>query len=396
MHFFELSLEIAAWLISVPLILLLGIFTLEVVAGLARQDEASPAIGATSVVILIPAHNEGMGLASSLAALKLVIPSDARVLIIADNCSDATADIGRNAGFEVIERHNLAARGKGYALAFARDHLLSSPPECVIVLDADCIPDPGTIEILRAETARHGVPVQATNLLNADLSASPMVQISNFAFLVKNLIRQRGATRIGHVAILGGTGMALPWDLFAQAPLASSDLVEDLSLGIYALRAGKPPRFVEAARVESAAADSANALTQRTRWEHGFLQTAAKRAIPLIAEGVLRRDASSLWMGCHLSVPPLAMLCGLSAIGAALLGISGIVTRNYLPAMLVVAALSSALIMVFIVWVRDGRRYLSAQSLLTMPLYVLWKLPIYLKLFGKREQEWKRTKRPGE
>ncbi|MEP6784462.1 MAG: glycosyltransferase family 2 protein [Sphingomonadales bacterium] len=396
MPLIEFALQVMAWLICAPLAVLLTIFVLEVSAGLVRRQDDSNALASPDTVIVMPAHNEAGGLEASLLALKAVLPEDIRVLLVADNCTDATAAIGRSVGIDVIERSDPVNRGKGFALAFARDHLSTSPPECVVILDADCIPIGDSINALRGAVARYDAPVQSTNLLRPDLKAAPMVQISNFAFLVKNLIRQRGAGRIGNVAVLGGTGMAMPWDFFASAPLASSDIVEDLSLGIYAVRMKRAPRFVERARVESAAAEGASALTQRTRWEHGFVNTAAKRALPLLLEGIRRRSLPHFWMGCHLCVPPLAMLCGLAGVGVVLLAGFGVASGGYVPAITLALLLAVALTLVLIVWLREGRGFLSAAALLRMPMYVLWKVPIYLKLFGKRESEWKRTKRSGE
>lgn len=397
MPFFDFALQVLAWLICVPLALLLLIFIAEVVAGLAAQGSGHDSMQPLpDAVIVMPAHNEAGGLGACLTALKPVVPGDVRILVVADNCGDATADIARDAGVEVIERSDATNRGKGFALAFARDHLSAAPPECVIILDADCIPIDDSVNELRRGIARWRTPVQSTNLLRADLNAKPMVQISNFAFLVKNLIRQRGAGRIGRVAILGGTGMALPWDLFVEAPLASSDLVEDLSLGIYAVRADRAPRFVEVARVESAAAEGASALTQRTRWEHGFVSTASKRAIPLVLEGLGKGSLSRFWMGCHLCVPPLAMLCGLTGAGTVLLGLIALLTGIYAPVALLALLLLLVLGLILVVWLREGRPYLAGGALMRIPLYLLWKVPIYLKLFGRRESEWKRTGRPGE
>ncbi|MES2290516.1 MAG: glycosyltransferase family 2 protein [Pseudomonadota bacterium] len=396
MPFFDFALQVLAWLICVPLALLLILFIAEVAAGLAAQTTDYGASTLPGAVIVMPAHNEAGGLGACLIALRPVVPGDVRILVVADNCTDDTADIARRAGAEMIERTDLAHRGKGFALAFARDHLSASPPECVIILDADCIPIGDSVNELRRGIARWQVPVQSTNLLRADLGAKPMVQISNFAFLVKNLIRQRGAGRIGRVAVLGGTGMALPWDLFVEAPLASSDLVEDLSLGIYAVRAERAPRFVEAARVESAAAEGASALTQRTRWEHGFVSTASKRALPLLLEGIRTGSLTRFWMGCHLCVPPLAMLCGLAGAGTVLLAGIAFLTGAYAPAVVLASLLVAVLVLILVVWLREGRPYLAGGALIRMPLYLLWKVPIYLKLFGRRESEWKRTGRPGE
>ena len=66
-----------------------------------------------------------------------------------------------------------------------------------MILDADCIPDAGTIERLAAAALRHGRPVPAVNLMRAGPDAGPIVQISNFAFMIKNLVRQRGLVRAG-------------------------------------------------------------------------------------------------------------------------------------------------------------------------------------------------------
>ena len=80
--------------------------------------------------------------------------------------SDDTAACVRAAGCEAIERHDLTARGKGYALAFGRDHLAAgAPPDAVVILDADCRLLPGSIEALAREALARGAPVQAVNLV---------------------------------------------------------------------------------------------------------------------------------------------------------------------------------------------------------------------------------------
>ena len=48
---------------------------------------------------------------------------------------------------------------------------------------------------------------------------------------------------------------------------------------------------------------------------------------------------------------------------------------------------------VLIAWVRHGREQVSVGALVRAPLYLLWKLPIYLKLVGRTETRWVRTDR---
>jgi cellulose synthase/poly-beta-1,6-N-acetylglucosamine synthase-like glycosyltransferase len=347
------------------------------------------------VAILIPAHDEAEGIAETLAALFECAPQGTRVLVVADNCNDSTASVARQAGAEVIERQDAAARGKGHALAFGRDHLARSgqTPDVVLVLDADCRLLPGSVEALAEAATRLGVPVQAVNLIAADLSAPPMVQISSFAMLVKNHFRSRGMQRLGGAALLTGTGMAFPWKLYSGADLATGSIVEDLSLGIAMTRAGCAPKLVEAAGVRSAPAALDDALTQRTRWEHGFLKTLRQEALPVLFDGVRRSSLAEVLLGLHLAVPPLALLLlgTAAALGLQLALVSGGGSAAPLVALGTITTI--ALLLVIAAWLAGGRPYLSGGALLRAPLYILWKLPLYARFLRRPEANWTRTPR---
>lgn len=389
-------LSAIAWLLALAAAIPLAIFTLEVAVGLPDAGRRVAADSAARTVILIPAHDEAAGIAATLAALQALAGQEVSVLVVADNCADDTAAIARAAGAEVIERSDPVARGKGYALAFGRDHIarMAMPPAAVIVLDADCRLAPGSIAALTAAvTAAPPRPAQAINLIAPDLAASAMTQISGFAMVVKNLYRSRGMTRLGGSALLTGTGMAFPWSLFATAELASGALVEDLGLGISLTRAGHPARLVEGASVSSAPAPPDVALQQRTRWEHGFLDTVRRSALPLLWSGVRRGSAAELLLAGHLLVPPLALLlmfAGVALVATAGLGMLG---AGLLPALALAALLAAALGVTTLAWLHRGRRWLRGTALLKAPLYVLWKLPIYVGFLRKRETEWRRTPR---
>ena len=389
-------LDILAWTLAAIVTVVSGIFSLECLAGLRPLRTIAGEPGPVDVAVLVPAHNEATGIARSLAALTAVLPRGAHVLVVADNCSDATADLARSADVTVVERTDPLCRGKGFALAFGRNALADSPPAAVIVIDADCTPAAGTLRALAAMTIRLDRPLQAVNLLRSDATAPPMVQISSFAFLVKNLVRQRGSARLGGVGILGGTGMAMPWHLFAEAPLATADIVEDLALGIWATRRGHPPLLLEGAHVESDAAARDDTLGQRARWEHGFLATARRHVVPLIAEGMARRSRSMLWLGLHLCVPPLAMLMTTIALVIVILAALAVLGASLGPLTLTAASAAFAGVAIILAWAREGRGTLTRRALLYVPIYVVWKLPIYLRLLVGRRAGWRRTRRDGE
>src|SRR5206468_10022091 len=163
-----------------------------------------------SAVIVIPAHDEEAVIECTVRDVIRETGTAAPVLVVADNCTDRTAEIARVTGASVLERSDLERRGKGFALAAAREHLRGNPPGVVIVLDADCRIDAASVRALIARTGQSGRPCQAINLLAPDLGGGPLVQISSCAFMIKNLVRQRALQRLAGRAHLTGTGMALP------------------------------------------------------------------------------------------------------------------------------------------------------------------------------------------
>ena len=384
------------WLFAFPAIAVTSVFAIELALGLLpRREPARSDVKAASpsIAVLMPAHDEAAGIEQTLARLRPVLPPNARVLLVADNCTDDTAARARGAGVVVVERFDTARRGKGYALAFGRDALADHPPDCVIVLDADCDAEPGALERLAAAAVAWRRPVQARYLLRPSTTAAPLVQLSNFAFLIKNMVRQHGLARLGAPALLTGTGMAFPWAVFARAPLASGDIVEDLALTIDLAETGAAARFLSDATVWSAGGSTSATLVQRSRWEGGFLATATRRALPTIGRGIVRARPGLVWRGLHLLVPPLALLVtidgallGFLLLAAGLGGSAG-------PALALLVALLASTLLLFAAWTRHGRAYLSPTSLARIPLYIAWKLPIYARALRRGDRQWVRTPR---
>src|SRR5262245_37146228 len=113
-------LMVGATLLAVPV----AIFLIEVLAAIVLsrrvviRERSVPRDLTLSVVVLIPAHNEGGGLLPILADIQKQLRPGDRLLVIADNCTDDTATIASAGGAEVVARHDPARVGKGYALDF--------------------------------------------------------------------------------------------------------------------------------------------------------------------------------------------------------------------------------------------------------------------------------------
>jgi glycosyltransferase involved in cell wall biosynthesis len=120
-----------------------------------------------SIAVLMPAHDEATGIAPVIAAVKASLRQNDRLLVVADNCSDDTADVAARAGAEVVERFDTSRRGKGYALDFGVRHLATRPPEIVVIVDADCLVEGDAFDRLANQCAATGRPAQALYLMHA-------------------------------------------------------------------------------------------------------------------------------------------------------------------------------------------------------------------------------------
>jgi len=381
-------IDILAWALLLPpaiasIVLGIELFAAQLPAG------RLPDGGQPRVAVIVPAHDEAEGIAATVGQLRAALPADARLIVVADNCGDDTAVRARTAGAEAIERNDPDRRGKGFALAFARDRLAADPPEVVVIVDADCAIDAGGVARLAAAAHAAGRPVQSAYLLRPRPDLGMMVGLSGFAFLIRNLVRQRGLARLGAPALLTGSGMALPWAAFLAAPLATADLVEDLAIGIALARQGRPPAFLAEVTTWSDPARRAATAVQRRRWEQGFLRTAFAAAPPLLRSG----RPPLLWLGLHLLVPPLALLGFVDLAALALLGGLAALGATPVPFALLAGLLGLLLILLLLAWARFGREQIAATSLLLIPLYMAWKLPLYIAAALRPERRWIRTDR---
>ena len=145
------------------------------------------------------------------------------------------------------------------------------------------------------------------------------MQLSTFAFMLKNLVRQRGLQRLAGRVHLTGTGMAMPFELFRASAAVRSSIVEDLALGLELAGQGRAPQLIEDAFVWSGGSSEQGTLIQRRRWEGGFLATAAQYGPKTILKG-------SVLAGLDLLIPPLALFAALNLVA---LGIAAILTLAF-------------------------------------------------------------------
>jgi cellulose synthase/poly-beta-1,6-N-acetylglucosamine synthase-like glycosyltransferase len=385
-------------------LLALGVLTAIPVAFLALQIGAAllPARRFASesfaarprFTVVMPAHDEATIISRTIASLMSRMPSTGRLLVVADNCTDDTAQIAASAGVGVTIRRDPARAGKGYALDHGIRSLTSDPPQVVIIIDADCEVAPGTLELLAKRCAATGRPTQARYVMLAPPSPSPADKVSRLAWTVKTFVRPLGSTRLGWPCQLMGTGMALPYDLARRLDLATGHLTEDQKISAELVLGHRSPQFCPDALVVSQFPEAeAGKRQQRTRWEHGHLAIIGEFLLPMIREAIARRSLRLLAFTLDLCIPPLALLAiSLMLMEGASLAWFG-ATRSAGPLAVSSIALAGFVATIGAAWWRFGREIMSWRELAAGPGYCLSKIPSFIRFFVHRQVGWVRTER---
>jgi cellulose synthase/poly-beta-1,6-N-acetylglucosamine synthase-like glycosyltransferase len=394
-------LSILLTLAALVLFCLVIVLVVEIAAGLLARsggpsDERAYATSSRpSVAVIVPAHNESAGILPTLADILAQLAGGDRLIVVADNCSDDTAAVAASAGAEVTIRNESGKIGKGYALAWGIDHLRSRPSETVVVIDADCRVGEGTLDRLAVACSTTGRPVQALDLMLAPTGSPAIMRVAEFAWRLKNWVRPLGLRVLGLPCQLMGTGMAFPWAVIRSANLAGGEIVEDIKLGLDLALAGAPPVFCPSAVVTSCFPTSpVGAQTQRQRWEQGHLSIMVRLVPRLLAAGVVHANVELCSMALDLAIPPLVLLLSLSLLILAISFMATIIGLTSLPFVLALLSLLLFGISVFAAWRKYGADILSGRDLSQVAIYMLRKIPMYLKILKQRSQMgWIRTDR---
>jgi cellulose synthase/poly-beta-1,6-N-acetylglucosamine synthase-like glycosyltransferase len=157
--------------------------------------------------------------------------------------------------------------------------------------------------------------------------------------------------------------------------------------------AGTPPLFCPQALVTSTFPTSIEGmLAQRTRWEHGHLDVALKVGPPMMRRALSQGRWQMAAMVVDMCVPPLASLVMTMLVMLLVAGALSL-TGHALALQIVTTAWLALAAAVLMAWRRFGSSIVSFSDLLSVPLYVAAKVPLYVQAFTRRQVEWVRTKR---
>jgi cellulose synthase/poly-beta-1,6-N-acetylglucosamine synthase-like glycosyltransferase len=246
--------------------------------------------------VLVFARNEERVIGHLLESLsEQDYPSDCfDVFVTADNCTDGTAAVARDAGAIVYERQSTGPRGKGAALNwFFAEHLPAGYDACV-VFDADNVVDPGFLAAMNRQLAA-GHQIAVGYRMGKNPSSSWVAGASTLFWLMQ--------TRFFHVpralrnlpcTSVGGTGFMFSLRVLGEGGWQTSSACEDIEFTLQAIAAG---HFVALAQdalfYDEQPLTLAQSLKQRYRWSVGSVQL-IRTSVPALLASVRRGQVGAL------------------------------------------------------------------------------------------------------
>lgn len=339
-----------------------------------------------SLAVIIPAHNEELNIKRCVESIKRCKKTyDYEIFVIADNCSDKTAEIAKKTGAKVLERFNDTEKGKGFALKYTFDYLEDKNYYAYIIVDADTVVENNFIEVIGDKFSSGSNAVQTTYLVN-EPEQSKKTKLMNLALMSMNAFRPLGREKLGLSVGILGNGFALSKELLKEIPYNANSIAEDLEYHIEIVRNGKRVEFTNDTKVlaDFPVSDDGNA-SQRARWEGGRFFLQRKFSLKLFKD-ILKGKIGLIEPFLELMTLPLAFQMLLLL---ALLVIGNIGIKIY-------ALYSIGITFVHIIFsVLFFGKLSDLLILFKVPMYIIWKiikLPLILKQ-SKKDAQWVRTKR---
>ena len=290
---------------------------------LFRKKRTMPPSVPHRFAALCCARNEAAVIADLVHSLHAQRCGDSQVtvFVLADNCTDDTAELARNAGAVVYTRFDPSHIGKGYALDALLGHIREDYPEGFdgyFVFDADNLLRPDYVEQMnRTFSEGHDIVTGYRNSKNFGdnwLSAGYALW-----FLRESRYLNHARSILGMSCAVSGTGF-----LFSRAVAEELGgwpfhlLTEDIEFSVFQITKGRKIAFCPDAELyDEQPTTFSQSWQQRLRWSRGYYQVISRYGGALF-RGMLRGSFSCYDMTMNI-LPAfiLSMLSVLSALAGA-------------------------------------------------------------------------------
>ena len=348
--------------------------------------------------LVVAAHNEQCVIESNVESLKALNYDENLydIYVIADNCTDKTAEIARNAGAIVLERFNDKQRGKGYAMDWAFNKILNGEKEydAVCIFDADNIADGEFLNHINTRLCQGYEAVQGyietKNPYDTWVTASYMI---NFAMMNKAF--QTARHNLGLPNQLNGTGFALTTGILRKFGWGANCLAEDMEFTMKLLSKDILVGWAEKAIVyDEKPLTLSQSWKQRIRWTQGHADVAS-RYIPKLVKCFLKEGKLRYIDGViYLTQPLLFISLAIMFVMGFIQGLCPDVTiwvdaTKFAPVFWTMISYGQILYLPFILWVEKKLTIKTVVYYIPYLFFVYTWMPItFVGVAKKNKKEW--------
>lgn len=355
-----------------------------------------PTTPAHRFAVAIPAHNEEKVIAETVRRLRqLDYPAELFAIhVVADHCSDRTAELARAAGATAHERTDGPRTGKGAALSWLFARVLADPGyDAVVVFDGDTRVAPDFLRVMDARLAAGDPVIQGQHVIRNPRDGW-FPALTWAMFLIDNRFSNRGRVNLHLSAKNMGDSICFRADVLRKIGWGQG-LTEDYQLRQRLLLEGIRIAYEPTAQgYGEAVLTWAKARAQRARWLRGTHDASKEFARTLLREGIRRRSLARLDGALQAYLPSYSTLTlvsgGLLALQLAAVARGAAIA----PFALALWGLSFAILFVYPLFgLALERAPLRAYlTILTGPVFIVWRSWLaYRARFGTRDVVWVRT-----
>ena len=349
---------------------------------------------------IIPAHNEQAVVGNLIESLKNQDYNKDLydIYVIADNCTDNTARIARNAGAIVYERFDETKKTKGYALDWFLKQKIKEDAQydAICIFDADNIADKNFLKAMNKKLCQGEDVVQGYRDIknptdNWITSGYALFYWTNHRFY--HLARYN----LGLSPMLNGTGFMVNFNIIKENNgWKTVTLTEDIEFSLQRILAGRRLGWATDAIVyDEQPTGFKQSWSQRSRWTVGHMQC-IKEYTGKLVEAVKQNKTMMNFDGLMYilgSIPMFILTMILLLSNFVLYAGNGmtqieLITNilRYLVPTFVLPSLTAALVMFL-----DGKPIKPMiKGFFTYPLFMGTWILINIKCLFKRETTWEK------
>lgn len=389
--------------------------------GLYKKKDNTVVEPKKSFALLVAAHNEEKVIEDIVFSLKrLDYPKHLYdIFIIADNCTDKTAEIGRNAGAIVYERFNKTKKGKGYALEwmFEKIFKLEKKYDSVVIFDADNLASRNFLLEMNKKLCE-GFKVVQGYLDSKNPNDTWITGSYSIAFWTSNRMFQLSRRNLGLSNQLGGTGFCIDTETLKELGWGATCLTEDLEFTCKLVLNGHKVGWAhEAVIYDEKPLTLAQSWWQRKRWMQGFADVASRYFFKLMKKGIIEFDLTAIDCALYSIQPLVIIILGVAMLisyinklisfnySATIHSISNVTGFNYIMnSILHFSNIGTITLVLFVVSVLQFiytpvvlvlEKKLSMKVFLyylIFPIYTITWLPISIQgIIDRNKKEWSHT-----